>query len=159
VAALKANARRDRVRAQLFSAPQTPFAAAATLLVPTHTNTITDFARTYTSPDLDDFADGFVAKNAGKLQPKQTMGKMHVGVAQAAGLNLDNNLIRTGFGRLPLFDFPLAVNGRDNCCFHEGAPEGIYVSVGCRFESLDSETLQQHQRETLLHLRCNLAQR
>jgi hypothetical protein len=127
--------------------------------VPTHTDSVADLTRRYARADLDDFADGLVAKHARKLQPKQTMGKLDVGVAQAAGVNLNNHLIRTGFGCLPLFDFPLAVNGWDDCCFHEGTPEGIYVSVGCRFESLDSETLQQHQRETLLHLRCNLAQR
>jgi hypothetical protein len=43
---------------------------------------------------------------------------VYIGVAQTAGLNLDDHLIRTRLGCLPLLDFPLAIDGRDDGCFH-----------------------------------------
>jgi hypothetical protein len=54
---------------------------------------------------------------------------MHIGIAKAAGVNFDDDLIGTGFGRLPLFHFPFAVNGRNDCCFHEERSWQIFAET------------------------------
>jgi hypothetical protein len=50
-----------------------------------------------------------VAEYVGKLNWDHAMGEVYVGVAEAAGVNFDNDLIGAGLGGLPLFYFPLAV--------------------------------------------------
>jgi hypothetical protein len=47
------------------------------------------------------------------------MRQVDIGIAQTAGVDFHYHLIRASFRGFPLLYFPLAVYGRDNCCFHE----------------------------------------
>src|SRR5271154_1717598 len=47
---------------------------------------------------------------------------MNVGVAEAAGVDFDDDLIGAGLGGFPLFYFPLAVYRGNHCCFHGRTP-------------------------------------
>jgi hypothetical protein len=47
---------------------------------------------------------------------------VHVGITNAAGSNLDQHLIRTGFGLGEVFDLPLLVFGWDDGSFHGWVP-------------------------------------
>jgi hypothetical protein len=76
----------------------------------------------------------------GKLNWDHAMGEVYVGVAEAAGVNFDNDLIGAGLGDLPLPYFPLAVYTGNDCCFHERIPRNFYdCKVGCGSLGWDAE--------------------
>jgi hypothetical protein len=54
---------------------------------------------------------------------------MHVGVANAAGVHLDQHLIRAGIGRFDFSDFPPAASGGDDGCFHGSSRGYIFRPV------------------------------
>ena len=78
-------------------------------MYPAHADPVAYLARSNSRTDFHDLANRFVAEYVGKLNWDHAMDEVYVGVAEAAGVNFDNDLIGAGLGGLPLFYFPLAV--------------------------------------------------
>src|SRR5262249_42840252 len=120
VAALRLDARALAVRAEHRLAAQAPLAAAAGVLDPGHAHAVADLALGDARSDLHDVAHGLVAQRARELRRDVALGDVHVGVAQAAGLDADEDLARTGLGGGDFLDRPLAVDFGDDGGFHDG---------------------------------------
>jgi hypothetical protein len=112
----------DTFSAKLRFVARAPFAPAAGMLHPRDADAIADLPRSDTRTERDDFADGLVPERAWKVPREFAAGLMYIGKAEAAGVYLDQHLIRAGIGCVDLSDFPLAVSGRDDGCFHSFSP-------------------------------------
>ena len=125
MAALQVDTGRLIILAKFLLAAQAPFAATATFLHPADADAVSDFAGGDAGADFDDLADGLVAEHARKLKREQAVREVNVGVAEAASVDLHDDLIRTCLGGFPLFYFPLTVYGGYDCCFHKEDSRGI----------------------------------
>src|SRR5580693_2421135 len=140
MATWQADAGGDRVRASFLLAAQAPLAGAVSFLHPTDTDPVSDFAGGDAGADLDDLAHGFVAKDVRKLNGKEAVRQVDIGVAEAASVDLHDHLVRASLGRFPLFYFPLAVYRWNYRCFHKEDSEIVlkFAWFGCRRLSRDS---------------------
>jgi hypothetical protein len=93
-------------------------APAAPLLVPVHTDAISDFEVNDTRTQLNDFAHRLVPGHDGQGQAKRAVMDVQIRSAHAACMNLDNDLAggraRVGKG----LHFPIGVVFGDNGCSH-----------------------------------------
>jgi hypothetical protein len=108
-------------------------------LHPADADAVADFARGNAGADFHNFADGFVPEHARERQAEQTVSKMHVGVAEAAGVNFHDHLVRARGGRLPFLYFPFAVYGGDDCRFHRDDSEKVGI------HALDARAVKEMQ--------------
>ncbi len=118
MAALQVDTGRLIILAKFLLAAQAPFAATATFLHPADADAVSHFASGNPRAKFDNFADRFVPEHSGKLQRKQTVRQMNVGIAQATSMNFDDDLIGAGLGSFPTFYFPGSVDGGDYGGFH-----------------------------------------
>ena len=119
VAALEIDPGRLIILAQLLFPAQAPLAASAAFLNPANADAVSDFAGSDAGAELDDLADGLMSEDARELQWDQAVREVNVGVAEAAGVDLNDHLIGAGLGGFPLLYLPLTVYRRNDCCFHE----------------------------------------
>src|ERR1039458_4459007 len=133
MATWQANAGGNVVLAQFFLAPQTPLACPVSFLYPADADAVSYFAGSDAGAKFDNLAHRLVAQHAGERESKQTVREVDVGVAEAAGVDLDDDLVWAGLGSFPLLHFPLAVYGGDDCCFHEESSRRIL-----KFQCLDA---------------------
>ena len=120
---LGVTARHLRAGADLFGAEHrpaalAPFAAAAGELDPRHADAVADAARGHARADAGDLSDGLMAKGARKRPGQLAARLMHVGVAQAARVNPDENLPRPRLRGRHVVDFPARMRRRNNCGLH-----------------------------------------
>jgi len=88
------------------------------MLNPGNADAVADPARCHTRADCDDLTDRFMAKSTRKIAWKLSTSLVHIGVAQAASMDLDENLAWSRLRRLYLFNFPPTVGGGDDSCSH-----------------------------------------
>jgi hypothetical protein len=88
------------------------------MLNPRDADAVTDPARCHTRADRDDLADRFMAKCPRKIARQLATSLVHIGVAKAASVDLDEHLVWSRLRGLSLFEFPTAVGGGDNGCSH-----------------------------------------
>src|SRR5207302_7599974 len=108
-------------------------AAAATFLVPEHTDAIADAQIGDAGADLDDFAGGLVAGDERRLDREHAAIGVHVGEAHARGADANQHLTRRRLGVGQVAYLPRLVELFDHGCAH-GASLGRKVSVArCRW--------------------------
>jgi hypothetical protein len=86
---------------------------------PRHAHAVADLALGDARSQLHHVAHRLVAQRAGELRGQVALGDVHVGVAQPAGLDADEDLARAGLGRGDFLDGPLAVDLGHDGGFHE----------------------------------------
>ena len=104
--------------AEDWLAASAPLAAAARVLNPGNADPVADPPRCHAGADCDDLADRFMAKSTRKITRKLSTSLVHISVAQAASMDLDENLAWSRLRGLCLFNFPPAVGGGDDSCSH-----------------------------------------
>src|SRR6188474_3832893 len=90
---------------------QTPLAPPARALDPGHAHAVADLARRDPGPDTRDLAHGLVPQRPRELRRYRAVRDVHVGVAQPAGLDADQDLVRPRLGGRDLLDLPPRVGG------------------------------------------------
>jgi hypothetical protein len=68
------------------------------MLQPRDADAIADLPHSDARTERDDFADGLVPERSREVPREFAAGLMHVGKADAAGVYLDQHLIRAGIG-------------------------------------------------------------
>jgi hypothetical protein len=91
-------------------------------LDPRDTYSVSDPARGDTGTHGDDLPDRLVSQDAGEIARELAPGLVDVGVTDAAGADLDQDLIWTGFRFRDLPEFPCAMNRGDHCGSHVSIP-------------------------------------
>ena len=112
----------QRLDAEDRLAAQAPLAALAGALDPGDADPIADPAGRHPGAERDDLADRLVSERPGEPGGEHSLGDVHVGVAQSAGLDLHQHLTGAGSGGRDLTNFPGAMQGGDDGDFHHGPP-------------------------------------
>jgi len=95
-------------------------------LNPRNPNPISHLAACNGITDCHDFSGRFVAEGPGKLGGEIPPGDVDIGITDAAGVNLDQDLIRTRLRVRYFSNLPRAVRRGNDCCLHGDAPLRAY---------------------------------
>jgi hypothetical protein len=122
MAARKLHARAKHPGTEHRLASQAPLAPAARGLHPGDADAVADLACRHARADGQDLADGLVTE-----RPREGAGDfaarlVDVGVAHAAGADLDEDLVWPGLGRRHVLEHPGAVDRWDDGGFHFNPP-------------------------------------
>jgi hypothetical protein len=72
--------------------------------------------------ECDDLSGRFVADGPGKLGGEIPPGDVDIGITDAAGVNLDQDLTGTRLRVRYFSNLPRAVRRGNDCCLHDNAP-------------------------------------
>ena len=113
------DARHGQSYAQLFGSNGQALGSAAVLR---HADAVALFHRCHARAQSNDDADGLVTRDEGQggLERPIALGGVQVGVTDAAGLGLDQDLARAGGRDIPFLDLQRFLERRDHGALHLG---------------------------------------
>src|SRR5271167_2272607 len=108
-----------QIRAEHPATALAPFAASASRLNPGGTYAVADLSRGDVGGHSNDFADRLVSEDSRKLSGQVSLRLMYVGVADAAGVHLHQDLTGPGLRLGNIFNLPGTADSGHDRSFHE----------------------------------------